>query len=68
MSFSRAFQWYHSHLDPIWLDGTFKMAWVLRMSKNAMGEDGMGKNGMNNNGMGGDDVGISWTFKWRCTE
>ncbi len=24
MSFSRAFQWYHSHLDPIWPDGTFK--------------------------------------------
>ncbi len=23
MSFSRAFQWYHSHLDPIWPDGTF---------------------------------------------
>ncbi len=25
MSFSRAFQWYHSHLDPIWPDGTFKL-------------------------------------------
>ncbi len=24
MSFSRAFQWYNSHLDPIWPDGTFK--------------------------------------------
>ncbi len=24
MSFSRAFQWYHSHLDPNWPDGTFK--------------------------------------------
>ncbi len=24
MSFSRAFQWYHSLLDPIWPDGTFK--------------------------------------------
>ena len=24
MSFSRAFQCYHSHLDPIWPDGTFK--------------------------------------------
>jgi hypothetical protein len=24
MSFSRAFHWYHSHLDPIWPDGTFK--------------------------------------------
>ncbi len=24
MSFSRAFQWYHSHLDLIWPDGTFK--------------------------------------------
>ncbi len=24
MSFSRAFQWYHSHLDPIWPDGIFK--------------------------------------------
>ncbi len=23
MSFSRAFQWYHSHLDLIWPDGTF---------------------------------------------
>ncbi len=27
MSFSRAFQWYNSHLDPIWPDGTFK--WFL---------------------------------------
>ncbi len=27
MSFSRAFQWYHSHLDPIWPDGTFKTRW-----------------------------------------
>ena len=25
MSFSRPFQWYHSHADPIWPDGTFKM-------------------------------------------
>ncbi len=25
MSFSRAFQWYHSHLDPIWPEGTFKV-------------------------------------------
>ncbi len=25
MSFSRAFQWYHSHLDPIWPDGTFNV-------------------------------------------
>jgi hypothetical protein len=23
MSFSRPFQWYHSHADPIWPDGTF---------------------------------------------
>ncbi len=29
MSFSRAFQWYHSHLDPIWPDGTFKSRYVL---------------------------------------
>jgi hypothetical protein len=25
MSFYRAFQWYHSNADPIWLDGTFKI-------------------------------------------
>ncbi len=24
MSFSRPFQWYHYHVDPIWPDGTFK--------------------------------------------
>ncbi len=24
MSFSRPTQWYHSHADPIWPDGTFK--------------------------------------------
>ncbi len=24
MSFSRPIQWYHSHGDPIWPDGTFK--------------------------------------------
>ncbi len=23
MSFYWAFQWYHSHADPIWTDGTF---------------------------------------------
>jgi hypothetical protein len=26
MSFSRPIQWYHSHADPIWPDGTFKYA------------------------------------------
>ncbi len=25
MSFSRPIQWYHSHVDPIWPDGTFKI-------------------------------------------
>jgi hypothetical protein len=25
MSFSRPIQWYRSHVDPIWQDGTFKM-------------------------------------------
>jgi hypothetical protein len=25
MSVSRPIQWYHSHVDPIWLDGTFKI-------------------------------------------
>ncbi len=24
MSFSRPIQWYHSHADPIWPNGTFK--------------------------------------------
>ncbi len=24
MSFSRLVQWYHSHADPIWPDGTYK--------------------------------------------
>ncbi len=24
MSFSRSIQWYHTHADPIWPDGTFK--------------------------------------------
>ncbi len=24
MFFSRPIQWYHSHADPIWPDGTFK--------------------------------------------
>ncbi len=28
MSFSRPNQWYHSHADPIWPDGTFKGACV----------------------------------------
>ncbi len=23
MSFSRPIQWYHSHVDPIWLDGMY---------------------------------------------
>ncbi len=30
MSFSWAFQWYHSHLDPIWPDGTFKNIILVR--------------------------------------
>ncbi len=25
MSFLRPIQWYHSHADPIWPDGTFKL-------------------------------------------
>jgi hypothetical protein len=25
MSYSRPIQWYHSHVDPIWPDGTFKV-------------------------------------------
>jgi hypothetical protein len=25
MVFTRPIQWYHSHADPIWLDGTFKV-------------------------------------------
>ncbi len=29
MSFSRAFQWYHSHLDPIWPDGTFNASFLI---------------------------------------
>ncbi len=32
MSFSRPIQWYHSHEDPIWPDGTFNLflntAWI----------------------------------------
>ncbi len=35
MSFSRAFQWYHSHLDPIWPDGTFKTAPTKQTNKSA---------------------------------
>jgi hypothetical protein len=27
MSFSRPIQWYHSHADPTWLDGTFEALW-----------------------------------------
>ncbi len=29
MSFSRPIQWYHSHGDPIWPDGTFKLRMAL---------------------------------------
>jgi hypothetical protein len=29
--FSRPIQWYHSHADPIWPDGTFKF--VVRRTK-----------------------------------
>ncbi len=28
MSFLRPIQWYHSHADPIWPDGTFKLRTV----------------------------------------
>jgi hypothetical protein len=34
MSFYSAFQWYHSHADPIWRDGTFKsVAGVMKSMK-----------------------------------
>jgi hypothetical protein len=34
MSFSRHIQWYHSHADPIWPDGTFKgtVAWFWKFN------------------------------------
>jgi hypothetical protein len=32
MSFSRPIQWYHSHGNPIWLDGTFKTYFTLKDS------------------------------------
>jgi hypothetical protein len=34
MSFLRAFQWYHSHADPIWPDGTFKIqsGWTVPLN------------------------------------
>jgi hypothetical protein len=45
MSFSRAFQWYHSHLDPIWPDGTFKLALLSREgSLNSATADEKGEN------------------------
>jgi hypothetical protein len=28
MSFLRPIQWYHSQVDPIWLDGTFYLQYV----------------------------------------
>jgi hypothetical protein len=28
MSFSTPIQWYHSHADPIWPDGTFKFIYI----------------------------------------
>ncbi len=34
MSFKGAFQWYHSHADPIWPDGTFKYTAVLQYLEN----------------------------------
>ncbi len=33
MSFSRAFQWYHSHLDPILPDGTFNTAVLFSIDR-----------------------------------
>jgi hypothetical protein len=31
MSFTRPIQWYHSHADPIWPDGTFKNRnWLIQ--------------------------------------
>ncbi len=34
MSFLRAFQWYRSHADPIWPDGTFKFIISVICKKN----------------------------------
>ncbi len=33
MSFSRPIQWYHSHADPIWPDGSFKPREICNWSK-----------------------------------
>jgi hypothetical protein len=33
MSFSRPIQWYHSHVDPIWPDGTFNGPWPFKLQK-----------------------------------
>jgi hypothetical protein len=33
MSFSRPFQWYHSHADPIWPDGTFKPSPLFQVER-----------------------------------
>ncbi len=35
MSFSRPVQWYHSHADPIWPDGTFKAEIVYQIDSKA---------------------------------
>jgi hypothetical protein len=32
MFFSRPIQWYHSHADPIWTDGSFILVFLLLLS------------------------------------
>ncbi len=41
MSFSRPIQWYHSHADPIWPDGTFNLT-NQRINKRDLPESGSG--------------------------
>ncbi len=42
MSFSRLIQWYHSHVEPIWPDGTFKKdVYVLEKTDEVKCETGI---------------------------
>ncbi len=39
MFFSSPIQWYHSHADPIWPDGTFNNSWERRVPKEYQHEE-----------------------------
>ncbi len=62
MCFKRAFQWYHSHADPIWPDGTFNTCTIY----SCLWTDGseLGRNPLARFGEISIKLGVFWCPSW----